>query len=94
MFFLFSTQKKTSDVCSDQIGGEKNPGLSQFIAQEVLSLLRGLASAVWHDYGGGPDFDRRLEEAAPRWLPTGQAINWFGLVGCDEGMIASNYIVI
>ena len=30
---------------------------------EVLSLLRGLASAVWHDYGGGPDFDRRLEEA-------------------------------
>ena len=39
IFFLFSTQKKTSDVCSDQIGGEKNPGLSQFIAQEVLSLL-------------------------------------------------------
>lgn len=66
------------------------PGSSQFVAQEVLSLLRGLASAVWHDYGGGPDFDRRLEEAAPRCLPTGQAINWFGLVGCDEGMIASN----
>ncbi|CAL1168936.1 unnamed protein product, partial [Cladocopium goreaui] len=33
--------------------------------EEILSLLRGLASAVWNDHGGGnrDDFDARLEDA-------------------------------
>ena len=87
--FLSNPKNQMNDFRSDW-GWKKQQHVFLKNTQEVLSLLRGVASAVWHDHGGGPDFDRRLEEAVP-WSATGQPINRCWLVVMREWLTVVIY---